>query len=116
MINDQLIDDDSISTMQEKGLKFQCLGTHFNTEFEETALAKFDNPSWVAAQLAMKFNIKDEKLEILYNLLQACTFNQLVEGMQNEMNPDVEKKYHTSITEQLKMHYGNNKLQLEHEV
>ena len=66
----------------------------------------------------MKFNIQDERLEILYNLLQACTFNQLTDGLSNE--PDKaklaisEKVQIDSITEKLKMHYNNTNVQLEH--
>jgi len=99
LIADDLSTDDKMSIASEKGEKFASLKTHFNKNFDENPehVAKFDNPSWVAAQLAMKFNIKDEKLEILYNLLQACTFNQLVEGMQNEKVPDVEKEHKDRI-------------------
>lgn len=55
--------------------QFKSLRSHFNTNFEQKDVHKFDNPSWVCAQLAMRLSLKDSKLEILYNLLCACTFN-----------------------------------------
>ena len=45
----------------------------------------------------MRLSMKDSKLEILYNLLSASTFHQLMEGMQNVVDQATESKHTENI-------------------
>ena len=79
-------------------------------------MAKIYNTNWVTAQLAMKFGYTDSKFETLHNLLQSCTFTQMMEGLRADGDAKQEETTTASILDKLELLYSGNKVKLTQEV